>query len=92
MAFVSLTEMKDHLRITTDDDDAMLAIYYGAAAEYITMLTGLADSIDPVPFAIKAACLLILSDFYENRLAAQADKLYPNGAVMRLLMPHRVWE
>jgi uncharacterized phage protein (predicted DNA packaging) len=88
---VSLDDIKAHLRIVGNDDDPLLALYYQAAEEHIRTLTELELSGDAVPFAIRAVCLLLISDLYENRTAQGVDALHEHPAVMRLLSPYRTW-
>lgn len=51
---------------------------------------GKADSPISTPSAIKAACLLIIGDLYENREGAGEKEVKENMAVQRLLHPYRI--
>jgi hypothetical protein len=97
---VTLSEVKSHLRIAFTSDDSLLAIYMGAAQEYITNflnqeIPGLSDSPVFVPYSIRSAALLIIGDLYENREGAVmvlsgGAGIIPNPAVNNLLYPYRV--
>jgi uncharacterized phage protein (predicted DNA packaging) len=94
MATVSLTEVKLHLRITGTDEDTILAIYMDAADDYVRKflnrsIPGENESPVIIPNAIKAACLLIVGDLYENREGASEKVVVANPAVDRLLYPYR---
>jgi uncharacterized phage protein (predicted DNA packaging) len=86
---VSLTEIKNHLRIDHNADDALLAVYAGAAAEYVRQVTR-QDWPGEIPFSLKAAALLLIGDLYENREAqTPIASLKANETVDRLLWPFR---
>lgn len=94
MASVTLTEVKLHLRITEDDEDALLTIFMGAADDYMRKflnrsIPGENDSPTIIPSAIKAAALLFIGDLYENREGSSEKVLVANPAVDRLLYPYR---
>lgn len=95
-AIVTLQEIKNHLRITGASEDALLSLYAEAAREKIlnflntVVIEGESDSPLAVPFAIKAAMLLIIGDLYENREAQSEKPLQENKTVMDLLYPLRV--
>lgn len=80
MNYVTLDDVKAHLRITGTDEDALLTTYANAAEEYVT------EVVDVAPWdTIRVLILLLVGDFYENR-EAQVDKaLSANPAVDRLL-------
>lgn len=88
---VSLDDIKAHLRIVGTDDDALLTLYQCAIEEHIQHLTGADYSTDDIPFAIKAATLLLIADLYEHRTAQVEDAMHDNKAVSLLIYPHRVW-
>ncbi len=92
--------IKLHLRIEDSftDEDSLIAIYSGAAEEWIRnyiddeggVLPGeLEDPVEDPPFSIKAAHLLLVADTYENREAASELEIKENPAVTRLLHPYR---
>lgn len=92
---LTLTEIKSHLRIDQNAEDALLQIYLDAAEDYIEKflnqpIIGKADSPISTPSAIKAAALLIIGDMYENREGAGEKEIKENPAVSRLLHPYRI--
>jgi uncharacterized phage protein (predicted DNA packaging) len=91
MMICTLDEVKQHLRISASDDDALLAVYADAAERYVNDVTGeVLSALQANPMA-KAAVLLIVGDLYENREASSEVQLKDNPTVDRLLWPLRVW-
>jgi uncharacterized phage protein (predicted DNA packaging) len=91
MLIVSLDEAKSHLRVTDASEDALITLYVDAAEAHVIDVTGEFSGNLATSAAAKAAVLLLVGDFYENR-EAQTDKpLSENAAVERLLWPLRVW-
>jgi uncharacterized phage protein (predicted DNA packaging) len=92
VTFVSLDTVKAHLRISDDAEDALLTAYIAAAEDYIRTFT---DSdwtdADSVPAGVTSACLLLVGDLYENRLAQSPTALHTNQTVDFLLWPHRAF-
>lgn len=94
---VTLDEAKAHLRVDTDDDDALITIYNEAAFDYCQnylnvtdMSSGNGDSPTVYPAGIRAAALLLIGDFYENRQISYIDaRIADNPAVVNLLHPYR---
>ena len=89
MTFLTLGDVKDHLRILTDDENGLLTTYMDAACEHISGLTGADYSVDVIPASVYAAALLLVADLYENREAQSAAPLNENKTVDRLLFPYR---
>lgn len=92
---VTITEVKAHLRITSNVEDALLQLYMDAANDrienYINRpIPDNTDSPPTAPAAIKAAALLIISDMYENREGAGEKEIKENPALKSLLYPYRV--
>lgn len=97
MTILSLDEIKAHLRLDGDAEDAHLQLLAEAAVDQASQFldrslpwTDSAGQPVAVPASIRAALLLIVGDLYENREgqiigATRAD----NPAVMRLLTPYR---
>lgn len=75
MAVLTLEEIKAHLRLDGNDEDALLTALSEATQDYATQYLGRtsipwddADGLPvPVPASVKAAMLLIICDLYENR-------------------------
>jgi hypothetical protein len=91
---LGLDTIKEHLRIpaTQIEEDLLLNVFCGAAAEYVKAVTGCNwEEEYVVPFSVKAAMLLVVADLYEHREAQTAAPLKENETVMRLLWPHRRW-
>lgn len=67
---VSLAEAKLHLRVSSTDEDTLITLYAQAASDNIKSYLNRdipVDNNNNVPPAIKAACLLMIGDLYENR-------------------------
>jgi uncharacterized phage protein (predicted DNA packaging) len=89
---VTLDEIKAHLRIAGNDEDTLLNVYSGAAAEYVNAFTRRDwATVTDIPASVTAAALLLIGDLYENREAQGSAALHENRTVDRLLWPHRVW-
>lgn len=96
MAIVTLAEAKLHLRVDQDTEDSVITIYMAAAEEYIEKYINrtIPNKNLPagsVPAPIRAACLLLIGDMYQNREAqVVAATIAENPAMFRLLQPYRV--
>ena len=75
---ILLADIKNHLRVSSSDtsEDALLAIYAKAAREFcegyqnrIYLAVGEDDVAETMNGIEKAACLLLIGHFYENRQA-----------------------
>jgi uncharacterized phage protein (predicted DNA packaging) len=88
--YIDLAEVKDHIRVDGEAEDALIGTYAAAAMEYVRAFTN-RDWPDEIPASVKAAILLLVGDLYENRLAQSEAKLTENRTVDRLLWPHRVF-
>lgn len=104
---LELSEIKQHCRIEQDftDDDQLLKTYAGAAARYVETWTrrtlyesdaspGYSDDEDALLPGddIKAALLLLIGHWYENRAAVTdtATAALP-FAVTALLQPYKIY-
>lgn len=89
---VTLTEAKQHLRVTHNLEDGLIQLYLDAAVGHLEKYLGddLPDPMpDPMPDPIRAAVLLLAADLYINR-DRQADRaLFENTAYGLLLAPYR---
>lgn len=87
MAIVSLSEAKSHLKVDQSDEDTLIQLYIDAAVDYI------GGYLNNPSFAynssIKAACLLIVGDLYENREAGSDVEIKRNPSVDSLLFAYR---
>jgi hypothetical protein len=94
VSVIDVTDLKAHLNVTTDADDALLAEKIEAAESWIAAFTG-ADwpPADPVPAALKEAIRQLAAHLYENREASligiTATEL-PFG-LLDLLAPYRAF-
>lgn len=93
---VTLAEAKAHLRVTSTSEDTNIQMYVDAAAsaieKYINRsIPGAALPTPRIDAAIKAACLLLVGDLYENRGTKITGTIVTdNKAVENLLYPFRV--
>lgn len=91
---ITLTETKEHLKVDQDTEDDLITLYIQAAENHIENflnqpIMGAADSPVTTPSAIKAACLLLVANMYENREAMTEKSLNENTTVKSLLYPYR---
>lgn len=86
MNLVTLPEMKQHLRILHEFDDAMIKIYLDSAEQHIKQFLGDDWSkTAETPAPIKSAILLLGADLYQNR-TMQADQAFNNNRAFDLLL------
>ena len=86
MNSVTLLEMKQHLRILHDFDDATIQIYLDSAEQHIKNFLGDDWSkTTEAPAPIKSAILLLGADLYQNR-TMQADQALNNNRAFDLLL------
>jgi uncharacterized phage protein (predicted DNA packaging) len=70
MAIVILEDMKAHLGVTTDDDDALITAKIDAAQAWLEQMLGyaIADEFpDTTPADLVEAVKQVCAHFYENR-------------------------
>jgi uncharacterized phage protein (predicted DNA packaging) len=85
---LSLEDVKAHLRVLHDDEDALIQRMADAAEALVAVYLG-DDLPDPTPAPVEAAILLLTADLYENR-ERQTDKpLSENSTYALLLNPYR---
>ena len=88
---VTLAEIKAHLRILTNDEDALIASYILQAQEAASDYCGVDwEDADEVPETVRLAVFLFVAHFYENRDVS--DKSAYNtmmDAFHALLYPNR---
>ncbi len=89
----TLDEIKRHLRIDHDEDNASLADYAAAASDYLSLI-GLDMTAEPLPPSIRQAELLLIGHWYARREAAsdagRGTASVP-FSVDALIAPHRRW-
>ena len=105
---LDLDVVKSHCRIEPDftDDDALIAIYSGAAARYVETWTrrklyeseenpGYQEDEDAILLTddVTAAMLLLISHWYENRAAVTESSSQTTlpFAVTALLQPYKIY-
>jgi uncharacterized phage protein (predicted DNA packaging) len=95
MGWITTDDLKAHLNVTTDADDALLADKLAAAEQWVAGYTGTDIDADPadVDEPIKEAVRQLAAHLYENREASlvgvSAEQL-PFG-FLDLLAPYRAW-
>ena len=94
MSVITLSDLKAHLNITFDTDDALIGGKIAAAESWIATFTG-ADwpPANPIPDALKEAIRQLAAHLYENRecsLIGVTSQELPFG-LLDLLTPYRAW-
>lgn len=88
---ITTEEIKAHLRVTHNAEDALIAAYADAAMTHIAEYLG--ESLpDPMPAPIRAAVLLLTADLYVNRQRQAGSALHDNPTYQLLLNPYRCME
>ncbi|MFG1349659.1 head-tail connector protein [Xanthobacter autotrophicus] len=94
LAIVSLADLKAHLNVTTDDDDAVLTGMLEAARGYVESWCGPLDDIaGTIPAGLVHALKLYAGHLYENRETVNIGNIVseiPMG-FFDLIGPHRKW-
>ena len=98
MAIVSLAEAKDYMRVSQDEDDAVIQRLVNQAQSHIESLLGysIASTFggtgqDPIPPALgEAVCQLALW-WYDNRGMASEDAREAPFGVREIINEHRDW-
>lgn len=87
---MTLAEAKQHLRVDSDDDDALIEAYADAAVQ--RCLTYCDLKLVPVGAepSFKAAALLFLGDLYGFREPALAGSVTLSQTVTALIDPYRI--
>jgi hypothetical protein len=93
MGWITVADLKAHLNVTTDTDDALLTDKIAAAEAWIAACTGADIDADAVPEPLKEAARQLAGHLYENREASlvgiTAQEL-PFGLI-DLVAPYREW-
>lgn len=89
---ISVADLKAHLNLTGDADDAMLGDKIAAASEWVALYTGGALTGE-IPAPVNEAVRQLASHLYENReatLIGVTAQSLPFG-FLDLLEPYRAW-
>ncbi len=93
MLSITLQDAKNHLRLRHEEEDSLVLGLIEAAVDHCEGITNRdfsSDAGEPMPPAVKAACLLLIGSLYENRQAVSEKALTPVPlAFEALLSPHR---
>jgi uncharacterized phage protein (predicted DNA packaging) len=94
MPALDLADIKAHLNITDDADDALLTEKIAVAEDWVEHFLGceLSD-FDEVPGGVREAIRQLVAHLYENReasLVGVSAEALPFGLI-DLLSPHREW-
>lgn len=84
---VTLSEAKQHLRVLSDNEDAMIALYITAASDAVADMASGWDGEGDVPPRLKLAVLNRVAIMFDNRDSADAGK-----GEDRLILPLRELE
>ncbi len=70
MSILTVEDLREHMNVTSDDDDAVIAAKIDAAEAWIGAFLGksLAE-FDPVPEPLREAARQLVAHLYENREA-----------------------
>jgi uncharacterized phage protein (predicted DNA packaging) len=66
---ISLDDIKAHMNLTTDQDDALLTEKLAAAADWVSKYTGIPADSDNIPASVNEAVRQLTAHLYENREA-----------------------
>ena len=93
MTAVTLANLKAHLNVTIDDDDALIADKLAAAADWVAKYTGIPADSDNIPPSVNEAVRQLAAHLYENReatLVGVTAQSLPFG-FLDLLIHERAW-
>lgn len=87
MAIATLEQVKDHLRLLHDDDDALIEAKIDASQAHLEALLGyvIEDEFETVPPDLVEAVMQLVGHWYENREASVV-------AVTIVETPMSVWD
>lgn len=97
MNWLTLPEVKAHLRVLHDAEDDVITGMAQAAEDYVSQYLNRPvpwtdDDEKPVevPASVRNAALLVVADLYQNRGATTSETINENPAVENLLHFYRV--
>lgn len=97
MNWLTLPEVKAHLRVRHDAEDDVITGMAQAAEDYVSQYLNRpvpwsdedGKPVD-VPASVRSAALLVVADLYQNRSATTSETINENPAVENLLHFYRV--
>jgi hypothetical protein len=89
---LTLNDAKAQVRVTFDDDDALIAAKLAAASEWVAIYTG-AEITDATPKPVNEAILQLTAHLYEHREAVLIGVTAQSlpGGFLELLEPYKSW-
>ena len=98
MTALTLAEVKLHLRVDSDAEDALIAQYMAAAHDQVEQFLGrevpwaatVGAPADIYPAAVRNGELQIIGGMYAYREDKSSPALVENPSLMMLLFPYRV--
>lgn len=66
MPIVTLEEVKAHIKVESDAEDALIQTYIDAGESFVRRYCG-QDFTDDLPPVVKVACLMVIAGMYEGR-------------------------
>lgn len=90
---IDLADMKAHLNVTTDVDDALISEKLAAAADWVAKYTGIPADASDMPPSVNEAVRQLTAHLYENReasLVGVTAQALPFG-FLDLLINDRAW-
>jgi len=90
---IDLADIKAHLNVTTDVDDALITEKLSAASDWVAKFTGIPADASDIPAPVNEGVRLLTAHLYANREASligiTAQSL-PFG-LLDMLSPYREW-
>lgn len=97
MSLVTVADLRAHLNLDSENDDALLADKIAAATGWVSSYCGVADFTDAeafpdgAPELVKEAVRRLAAQFYEDREGMGAEGIASTSGVTSLLAPYRRW-
>ena len=87
MPIVTLDEVKAHIKVENDAEDALIKAYIAAGEGFVRCYCG-QDFENEAPPVVKVACLMVIGGMYENRQHA----LMTEGRTAQFRVNHLVYD
>lgn len=94
MSILTVADLKAHMNIVTNDDDALIASKIDAAEEWIGSFIGTPlEDLEDVPAPLCEAVRQLVAHLYENREATLVGLSMTDVSpgLYELMAPHREW-